>query len=727
MLLKPYLPSIVFLLSSLCANTFFSLPAPAQTPMNRKATVTVFLNPDHPANRFIPSQALGAGIDGHERGDINKMLSPANVKQMLTAGFKPLTYRLRTELGCEAWHWNPQGKWSDAAHRQGYWTSDAKADRPISVCYGYRLPRRGNTHDQANNDDYSRLDDGDTGTFWKSNPYLDWHFTGEDNAEHPQWVLVDLGEAEPVNAIRLLWGVPYATQYAIDYAAAETAEAESAYLAATPTGIWRRFPNGEVRDGKGGTTVLYLSDKPIKTRYVRIWMTAASATAPAGSKDIRDRLGYALREVYVGSIDEAGSFHDSVSHAKNNEQQSPITVSSTDPWHRAVDIDYHTEQAGFDRIFKCGLTNNMPMLTPVPLLYDTPENAVAEILFLKSRGYKFERLEMGEEPEGQFIPPEDYGALYLEWADAIHNVDARLQLGGPCLAAIDSDLDDSTDERDTKFWMEHFLRYLRDKKRLNDFRFFSFEWYPFDDVCKPTAPQLARAPRMLENALKKMRQAGLPENLPLLMTEYGYSAFAAQAEVDIEGALLNAEIAAQFLTLGGERAYLFGYESNDVIQEVPCTWGINAMFLRGASGRIAHTTATYHGARLLTQEWAQPGNLPHEIYPAQADCKNEHGQSLITAYAVHRPDHQWAVMLINKDPKQAYRVRVQIKNQTSNEMTELHPDVLYQFSSEQYVWHAAGDAGYPSRSLPPKEMRLAGRADQEILLPPYSLSVVRGH
>lgn len=713
----------------LIAISFFSslLPVSLSQTANKQATITIFFNPEHPANRFTASQALGAGIDGHELGDINKILSPVNIKQMLTAGFQPLTYRLRTELGGEAWHWNPQGKWSDAARGQGYWTSNTKTDRPIAVCYGYRLPRRGNTIDQANNDGYSRLDDGDAQTFWKSNPYLDKYYTGEDNAEHPQWVLIDLGKAEAINAMRLLWGVPYAVRYAIDYAAAETAEAESAYLPATPNGIWRRFPNGEVTDAKGGAVLLRLAEQPVKTRYVRIWMTEGSGAAPADSKDPRDRLGYALREVYVGTIDAAGTFQDYVSHAKNNERQSVITVSSTDPWHRAIDIDYRTEQAGFDRVFKSGLTNNLPMLTPVPLLYDTPENVVAEIRFLKQRGYKVERLEMGEEPEGQFIPPEDYGALYRQWADAIHKVDAGLQLGGPCLAVIDSDMDDSTDERDTKYWMEHFLRYLRDKNRLGDYRFFSFEWYPFDDVCKPTAPQLARAPQMLANALQKMRQAGLPENLPLLMTEYGYSAFAAQAEVDVAGALLNADIAADFLTLGGERAYLFGYEPNEVIQEVPCTWGINAMFLRNDNGRIAHTTATYYGARLLTQEWAQPGDAPHEIYPAQSDIRNERGEPLITAYATRRPDGQWAVLLINKDPKQTYTVRVQVKNQATNQTEALRSTVLYQFSSEQYVWHADKAAGYPSRSLPPKKIMLTDRGEQGILLPPYSLSVVRGH
>src|SRR4051812_6077311 len=148
----------------------------------------------HPASVFVPSTALGAGLDGHEKGEVLRMLSPANVKEMKSAGLKPLTYRLRTEVGAEVWHWNPRGKWSDAAHSRGYWVSDSTPSKSINLSYGYRLPRRGSTTDQANDDGYSRLDDGDTRSFWKSNPYLDQHFTGEDNSVHPQWAEVDLGQ-----------------------------------------------------------------------------------------------------------------------------------------------------------------------------------------------------------------------------------------------------------------------------------------------------------------------------------------------------------------------------------------------------------------------------------------------------------------------------------------------------------------------------------------------------
>jgi hypothetical protein len=155
--------------------------------------VSVTVSADHPVNRLVPTEALGAGVDGHEKGECAQMFTDKNIVEMLSAGLGPLTYRLRTELGSEAWHWNSRGTWSDPVHNCGYWTSDDSLNEPINVSYGYRLPRRGNTIDQANDDGYSRIADGDSNSFWKSNPYLDSHFTGESDDAHPQWVVIDLG------------------------------------------------------------------------------------------------------------------------------------------------------------------------------------------------------------------------------------------------------------------------------------------------------------------------------------------------------------------------------------------------------------------------------------------------------------------------------------------------------------------------------------------------------
>ena len=65
-------------------------------------------------------------------------------------------------------------------------------------------------------------------------------------------------------------------------------------------------------------------------------------------------------------------------------------------------------------------------MIPVSLLYGTPEDAAAQMAYLKKRGYPISYVEMGEEPDGQYMLPEDYAALYLQFATAIHRVDPDL-------------------------------------------------------------------------------------------------------------------------------------------------------------------------------------------------------------------------------------------------------------------------------------------------------------
>lgn len=672
-------------------------------------TVIVTLHRDTSVRSFIPTQALGAGIDGHERGEVTRMLSPENIQAMLSTGLKPLTYRLRTELGVEAWHWNPRGRWSDPNHRQGYWTSDARAGAPITVSYGYHLPRRGNTIDQANNEGYSRLDDGDAATFWKSNPYLDPHFTGGD---HPQWVLIDLGATQNVNTIRLIWGIPYATEYTIQYSTATELD-----LTAPPAAVWQPFPSGILHNASGGDVTVLLAQRPVVTRYIRIYMTASSAVAPRGSTDLRDGLGYAIREIYLGATDSSGKFHDVIRHGAGRERQTIMYVSSTDPWHRSMDRDDRVEQPGFDFVFHSGLTNGMPVLTPVPVLYDTPENAAAEIQYLKARGYPLGRIECGEEPDGQFVAPEDYAALYLQVADAIHKIDSSAVLGGPSLVTL---------EPAVKTWMDRFLDFLKTRGRLADFGFFSFEWYPFDEVCDPTPPQLAESPDLITAAHARFSENGTLRSIPWIVTEYGYSAFGSRAEVDLEGALLNAEVVGMFLTLGAERLYLYGYEPNELIQEKDCTWGNNMLFLMDANAGIGYRTATYWGARLLTHEWIGDSDRPHHIFPARSDIHNDAGEALVTAFALERPDGKWSVLLLNKDSTHAHTISICFESSAAGrDRTFAGAADLYQFSSRQYLWHVDGERSHPLRSEPPEHLMLSNAAGK-IILPPYSMTVVRG-
>jgi hypothetical protein len=686
--------------------------------------VTVEFTPGHPASRFIPSHALGAGIDGHNKGTIDLQLTAPNIKAMLSAGFKSLTYRLRTELADDAWHWNPQGNWSNAEGKQGYWVSDSKSASPISYSYGYKLPRRGNTIDQADDQGYSRLDDDDVRSFWKSNPYLDREFTGESNSIHPQWMVIEFDRPEPINAVRLVWGEPFATRYQIQYGNFD----DVSNIGLNPRGTWQDFTRGAVRDGRGGEVLMRVSQKPVKARWLRILMTDSSKTSSAGANDLRDRLGFAMRELYAGVVDTGGQFHDHIRHGADRHGQTIIHVSSTDPWHREADLDKGVEQAGFDRVFENGLTNGLPMLLPTGLIYDTPENAANEIRYLRGRGYNFDQVELGEEPDGQYITPEDFGALYIQWAAAIHQVDPNLKLGGPSFQEILPDDEERAVKLGNSAWMRRFLDYLKRRGRASDYSFFSFEWYPFDEVCEPVAPQLARAPDMLSDSLREMRRRGLSRQIPWIISEYGYSAFASRAELGIEGALLNADIVGKFLELGGNQAFLFGYTPSYMNRDFPCTAGNNMLFSMNDDGSIAHRFATYFGARLLTQEWLQPGDEVHEIYPAASTVRNADGEELVTAYAVHRPDGLWSLLLINKDPERAFQTTLIFRNTASGSEGSFEgPLDLYQFSNQQYVLGGTPDSPFPVKSDEPEHKLIqSGNYNRTLSLAPYSITVIRG-
>lgn len=691
----------------------------SNVPANSDQPVIVTVDTTKPANRFVPSQALGAGVDGHEFGETEQQLSPANIAAMRSAGLRPLTYRLRTELAGEAWHWNPRGSWSDAARHQGYWTSESRPSSPIKLSYGYRLPRRGNTIDQANDDGYSRIDDGDVRTFWKSNPYLDEHFTGEKNSLHPQWLMIDLGELKEVNATRVYWGQPFATRFVIQYGDFVGPEDLSQRL---PTD-WHTFPQGEMQTSRASARTVKLSDRPVNVRYVRLRLDESSGTGPRNSRDRRDRLGFAIREIYLGVIDNAGHFRDLLRHGADHNKQTTIYVSSTDPWHGEIDRDDNTEQPGFDFIFSSGLTNGLAMLIPAPVLYDTPENAAAEIRYLTMRGYAIDRIEMGEEADGQFIDAEHYAQLYLQFVDALRRANPKLHFGGPSMQDVEQTQVPGRIEFGKGGWLGRFLQYLKSRDRLRDFSFFSFEWYPFGDDCDRPGAQLQDAPSMLTDALGELQQGGLTHDIPWIISEYGYSAFAARAEVDLEGALVNADSVARFLTLGGDVAYLYGYEASHVIKETECSVGNNMMFFLDSAGHAGTPTPTYWGARLLAEEWVKPGDEMQDLYPANSDLENSRGEQIVTAYALHRPDGLWSLMLINKDPNQAYEVKI-VFRKTSGASAFAGPSEVTQFSPQQYQLSSDRENPAPLKSDPPARFTVEDAAP--INLPAYSLTVIRG-
>lgn len=687
-----------------------------------KATINILYSPGHPLNTFIPSQTFGAAFDGHETGEINAILRPENIKAMRSSGYGPLTYRLRTELANEVWHWNPKGIWSDEKNKQGYWVSSDDTNSFISLSHSYRLPRRGNTFDQADNDGYSRIDDGDEKTFWKSNPYLDEYYSDTKKEKHPQWVVIDLGKEQYINAIKISWGDPYATSFTIDYASPSIYDyfTHFGYYETNDTGIWKSFSKHDFNNQTGSIVVLKLSDTLTKVRFIRIRMTASSHTSLASSKDVRDSLGFSIREIYVGKSNSKNIFTDLIHHGKKNSTQSPVYVSSTDCWHRAIDINKNTEQVGIDRIYKSGLTNNLPALIPVGVLYDNPENALALINYLHKKSFAVEGIEMGEEADGQAVSPEDYASLYYQWAKKIKNVYPDLKLGGPSLETIIVKWEDELFS--TQTWMNRFIEHLKDHNAIDDFNFFSFEWYPYDNICDSAAPQLRDAPGFFDRAMKDIFESQIPPKTPMYISEYGYSAFSGRSEVTIEGALMNADIVGKFLELGGSKTYLYGLEPSQLEQNGNCnSFGNNMLFGRDDQGKILYNTATYYGLKMLTTNWINADDKPVDVFSAQVGkLKTEND---IACYPIIT-DNAWSILIINKNPTKKYNVDINISNETKDVSSSLiFPITIYQYSNKQYVWKEDGIKSFPSKNLSPEKQVLKNAAP--IILPAYSITIIK--
>jgi hypothetical protein len=675
---------------------------------------------------FDPDKAMGTSMDILEAKDFNAVYSASIIKAGLSAGWGPITYRQNTELTYDAWHWNPIGTWSDAQHKSGYFLGSAEPSADpkdfLRESYGYRIAHRGTTRSDSGQDEYSRMTDGNADTYWKSNPYLASKFTGEPDSTHPQWVVIDFASTQEIDAIQIAWANPYATSYEVQYW-----NAKSDALDKQTSGLWVSFPQGSVSGGQGGNAVLRLSDQPIATRYMRILMTASSNTCDThGSSDPRNCVGYAIGEISAGNFNSLGQFMDLVKHV-TGQAQTVTQASSVDPWHTADGIVSSRIQTGFDLFFTSGYTNHLPAMVPIAMVYATPEDSAAEIAYIEKRGYSLGYVEMSEEPDGAFMLPEDYAALYLQWAAALHKVDPKLKLGGPVFTGVNEDIKVWPDAQGRTSWLGRFLDYLKAHGRISDLAFVSFEHYPLDP-CVVNWADLYREPQLVKGTLDAWREDGVPAEIPLFNTESNVSWALTDPMQDLFAGLWLADGVGAFLTDAGPgAAYYHSPIQPEALRSGCQAWSTYGNFVADEKLEIKQYTAQYFASQLLNLDWVKHGAGVHELYPAAADLEDEALHKLITAYAVKRPGGAWSLLIVNKDPSNAHDVNIVFDGSGKAGQAQFSGRVkMVTFGAAEYVWHSSGATSHADPDGPPKRGEIEWKNGQTVLLPKASITVLTG-
>jgi hypothetical protein len=474
----------------------------------------------------------------------------------------------------------------------------------------------------------------------------------------------------------------------------------------------------------GGTVTLKLSSSPVSIRYLRVLMTESSNTCDEhGSGDIRNCVGYAIQEIHAGTVDGGGRFIEVPKAPAEN--LTTYCVSSIDPWHSIEDVNDSGgyQHTGFDLLFTSGITNNLPTMVPVTMLYGTPDDAAAQISYIEKRGYNLGYVEMGEEPDGKHTMPEDYGALYIQWATAIHNIDPKVKLGGPVFEGVNEDITLWPDAEGKISWMGRFVDYLKSHHRLDDLAFVSFEHYPFEP-CDITWKTLYTEPQLMKHILQVWRNDGVPKNVPLMVTENHLAAQLTGPMTTIFAALWLADNVGSFFEGGGAAFYHSPIQPQDIHNTCE-GWASWSNFVADENYNIKGYTSPYFAANIINHEWVQHRSGIHRMFASSADIKDGDGNALVTSYAVRRPDGNWSLMLVNRDENSPHTIRVVFGGGRRD--TSFDGEVrLATFGAEQYVWINDGPNSHADPDGPVAARTVVTNSQTTFVLPKASVTVLRG-
>jgi len=254
----------------------------------------------------------------------------------------------------------------------------------------------------------------------------------------------------------------------------------------------------------------------------------------------------------------------------------------------------------------------------------------------------------------------------------------------------------------------------------------SFEHYPYEP-CKVQWSSLYDEPTLMSHILQVWRDDGLPPNVPMFITESNIAWNTGESFVDIFGALWLADYAGSFLSSGGAALYYFHYLPGGLHGGCNDSYGTFGMFAVDKDYQIQQPTSQFFASQLVNLEWVEPGSGEHRIFPAAGDVLDPAGHVLVTAYAVHRPDGQWALLIVNRDQLNPHTVRIAFRDgEAGADRFFSGPTAVITFGSAQYQWHPKDRDGFARPDGPAATSMLNAGGNTLFALPQASVTVIRG-
>jgi hypothetical protein len=229
----------------------------------------------------------------------------------------------------------------------------------------------------------------------------------------------------------------------------------------------------------------------------------------------------------------------------------------------------------------------------------------------------------------------------------------------------------------------------------------------------------------MKQILQVWRDDGVPKDVPLIVTESHLAAELTGPMSTMFAGLWLADNIGSFFEGGGAAFYHSPIQPEPVQSSClgSATW---SNFVADRDYNIKGYTSLYFAAHMINLEWVQHRSGVHQMFPSSTDVKDAGGNVLVTSYAVHRPDGNWAVMLVNRDETHPHAVRVIFEATPKRHSSFSGPVTLVTFGSEQYVWREDGPNSHSDPDGPPVATTVAEGSQAVFTLPQASITVLRG-
>ncbi len=496
------------------------------------------------------------------------------------------TFRFPNGTLSNEYHWNGKGSYDST----GIWHPDTAVTSAGFLSTNLYC---GTTSSNYDTDRYSKITDGDTTSFWWSDPSI----TGSDPYIYLSWP-----GSKAIDSVVILWG--------------------------------NRFSrNFEVQTWQG--SVGYPGPHQMKDER---WNTVLSDTAGAGGRTsvkftsvstfalrVISHKGFDGNDVQIREIYAFSNGTLITSHKPDQATQTKTIAISTHPGN----TDESIYQWTFDKFMSYLDTMGTPAQAVICVNYGTgtAEEAAAWVYYAnKVKKYNIKYWQIGNEMDGEWeiggpVNAYTYSEKYLQFAKAMKAVDPSIKILGP----LASGLDKLSGEHDNRTWLESTIFKIGEAEKRDSCTYLDgidFHCYPYWSSGAIKAQDMAIASDYVYNRSDSMlawinRYLYKPDSTLVMISEFNATVIMNILLKQTVNGIINANMNAGMAEKFGYRAMSLIWDSYEGGSNgKDGTHGSLSLF--NPSSKLAMTipyapSSAFWGNFMVTNVWLDPHKQNYQI------------------------------------------------------------------------------------------------------------------